>query len=265
MSDELKTIGLGMGAAGAAGSLFLIEDPQDPLWKSRGKALLAGKGLSESTYKTISDVGMIGANAGVLGYYLSQFAADPKNKSNHQRILGLANTYAWSIFTTTLTKKLVARERPDRSDNLSFFSGHTSNSVAPSVYHFLDLHHTYGKRHPALTYSLGSLNLVLSAVTGVSRNGANRHYIEDIAMGAITGAAIGVGSYYAFNQESTPDNKTNGKYGLIGGVVTESLAIAGSALYYALTNKSSSKKLPIQVMPLLGAGDSFGMGVGGRF
>ena len=74
----------------------------------------------------------------------------------------------------------VGRQRPDRSNRLSFPSGHTANSFAMARI----LHRCYGRR-------IGIPLYALSAVVAAGRIEGDRHYLSDVVMGAFLGLVVG--------------------------------------------------------------------------
>lgn len=81
-------------------------------------------------------------------------------------------------------KYTVSRTRPDGSANNSFPSGHTATAFLTATM----LHKEYGWRSP--WFSIGGYTA--AAVTGVSRILNNKHYMSDVAAGAV----IGIGSVH---------------------------------------------------------------------
>jgi membrane-associated phospholipid phosphatase len=97
---------------------------------------------------------------------------------------------ALNAFITDGLKRLIPKDRPDGSDTKSFPSGHTS--VASQGASFI--HFRYGLRYGAPAYAVG-------AFVGYSRVRADKHYWEDVAVGAI----IGVGSSWLLTDRRTFD------------------------------------------------------------
>ena len=77
-------------------------------------------------------------------------------------------------------KVAVARRRPDGSNRLSFPSGHTANSFAVAR----AMHRCYGKRLGIPLYGLGVL-------VAAGRIEGRRHFLSDVAMGAVLGTIVG--------------------------------------------------------------------------
>jgi membrane-associated phospholipid phosphatase len=93
----------------------------------------------------------------------------------------------------------VGRQRPfvsyadpgrpaDLDDNLSFYSGHTTLTFAIASSAGL-VAHRRGYRLEALIWSAG---YALAATTGYLRIAADKHYLTDVATGAVVGTAIGL-------------------------------------------------------------------------
>ena len=98
---------------------------------------------------------------------------------------------------TELTKQLIKRERPDNSDDRSFFSGHTSTTFAAATYLYLEMNELYtGSDFFRQNIVLQKTAQVLTFSTlfgwagyvGYSRIRDNKHYLSDV----ITGASIGI-------------------------------------------------------------------------
>lgn len=98
-----------------------------------------------------------------------------------------------------LTKLLVGRERPfvhtlppDRphapDDNLSFFSGHTTEAFAIAAASGT-LGELRGYRWAPLAWGVGG---ALAVTTGYLRMAADKHWLTDVVVGAIVGTAVGV-------------------------------------------------------------------------
>jgi len=85
-------------------------------------------------------------------------------------VLCTLSRYAITSGASHLTKSLVHRERPDGSDNRSFYSGHTAWAFVSSGWKW-------------------EIGIPLAIGTGYGRAAANRHYWTDIAAGAGAGLA----------------------------------------------------------------------------
>jgi membrane-associated phospholipid phosphatase len=105
-------------------------------------------------------------------------------------------TMGASVFTLQLSKQLIRRQRPyarshpdnDPDDNKSFFSGHTALSVAGAV---------AARRMRSISGregggTMADIALVSAGVTGALRVAARKHYVTDVAVGAVVGVAAGI-------------------------------------------------------------------------
>ncbi|GAA4001523.1 phosphatase PAP2 family protein [Sphingomonas humi] len=82
--------------------------------------------------------------------------------------------------TTQGLKWAIPETRPDRSDNQSFPSGHTSISFAAAA----SLHKRYG-------WQAGLPAYAIAGFTGLARVEADKHYTHDVLAGAVLGTAAG--------------------------------------------------------------------------
>lgn len=100
----------------------------------------------------------------------------------------------WSVGTTAVvthaTKRLVGKERPDGSDNLSFPSGHTSAAFSGAAF----LAKRYG-------WDIGVPAYLAASFVGYSRVQADKHDWWDVAAGA--GLAIGVNELLVSKQSDS--------------------------------------------------------------
>lgn len=81
---------------------------------------------------------------------------------------------------TFALKELIHERRPDRSDDKSFPSGHTSVSFAAAA----SLEKRYG-------WAAGLPALMVASFVGVARVRADKHYAHDVLAGAVIGGASG--------------------------------------------------------------------------
>lgn len=86
-----------------------------------------------------------------------------------------------ALMVTTALKETIEAHRPDRSDQRSFPSGHTSTSFAAAA----TLHNRYG-------WKIGLPAHAVAAFVGVSRVKARRHHWQDVLAGAAIGEASGL-------------------------------------------------------------------------
>lgn len=136
----------------------------------------------------------------------------------HEGVLGnvgedtLLIVEAWVVTAgvTELTKMLVGRERPfvhellpgqkpptpqAADNNLSFFSGHTSEAFA-LVAASGTIATMRGYRWAPLVWSAGG---ALAATTGYLRIAADKHWLTDVVVGALVGTSIGFAVPYFFH------------------------------------------------------------------
>lgn len=83
--------------------------------------------------------------------------------------------------TTYVLKELVHEQRPDRSDDRSFPSGHTSISFAAAA--------TLEKRYG---WKAGLPALAVAGFVGLARVEADKHYVHDVVAGAAIGTLSGL-------------------------------------------------------------------------
>ncbi|RCK75236.1 MAG: Membrane-associated phospholipid phosphatase [Ignavibacteriae bacterium] len=97
------------------------------------------------------------------------------------------------LITQTL-KMTTFRERPNRNDNHSFPSGHTSSSFALAA----SLDGLYG-------INVGLPAYIFATIVGLQRINSNSHYLSDVLAGAMIGVFVGNGFS---NLHSTMSSKT---------------------------------------------------------
>jgi len=111
--------------------------------------------------------------------------------------------YTYSL--ALLTKNVVYRERPDGSDSQSFFSGHSSTGFCAASYISLELSDWYDRWETTRsndvlrsTLKIGSSLALYGGATyvGYSRMHDEKHYLSDVAVGAVVGTFVGTWMYY---------------------------------------------------------------------
>jgi hypothetical protein len=116
-------------------------------------------------------------------YLGKSFGFQSKNDFHHQSLqLAVANAIA--ISTTMALKYTIKEERPDKSDNLSFPSGHTTiafTNAALLYYEYKDSNVWYA-----------SSGFLFATATGIFRIANNKHYTSDVLAGAGIGLASGL-------------------------------------------------------------------------
>lgn len=143
---------------------------------------------------------------------LDALAAAHEGAGRDAREDALVVAEAWILAedVTLLTKFLFGRERPfvralpaaqkpltaqPSDNNLSFISGHTSGAFAVAVAAGT-VATMRGYRLAPLVWGTG---LPLAAATGYLRVAADKHWLTDVAAGAIVGGIIGFAVPYAFH------------------------------------------------------------------
>jgi membrane-associated phospholipid phosphatase len=94
--------------------------------------------------------------------------------------LYLMESLAFTYLATVACKLLIQRPRPDRSDNLSFPSGHTSGSFAFAAV----LDRRYGLKAAVPSY-------LAAGAVGLSRIRLSKHFLSDVVAGATLGFITG--------------------------------------------------------------------------
>ena len=128
-----------------------------------------------STTETVGDIFLILVPLSAYGstYYFN----DDNGEVELYKSLGS------TLLITYALKYSVKRERPNKEDNLSFPSGHSSTTFSSASF----IHMRYGFKYAVVPY-------LAAAYTGYSRVYADQHYVSDV----ITGALIGIGSSWFF-------------------------------------------------------------------
>jgi hypothetical protein len=123
-------------------------------------------------WATASDVGRDGLVIAALG--LPALDADWQGTKQAAFSLGASG------LVTKGLKGTISEERPDRSNDQSFPSGHTSMSFAAAA----TLHKRQG-------WQLGLPAYVVATFVGFARVKADKHYVHDVIAGAAIGEAAG--------------------------------------------------------------------------
>ncbi len=138
------------------------------------KALFLLLFLSSNTYaakteiETAGDITLLTLPALTL-YKIWQ---EPEQK----KLLPFIKSNAANLAITYALKYSTQKPRPDKSDNLSFPSGHTSVSFNSAAF----IHFNYGFQQAIPYY-------IAAGFVGYSRVFANKHYAEDVVAGALVG------------------------------------------------------------------------------
>lgn len=259
MGGTEKKVMLGAGV-GLALSSPLLDNPAQPRWSYGGPTFLAGKGLSIDAWRSGSDYGLFGIYGSVMGYYTLQLADDWQGSQD--RALGLTTAFLLNNGATRWTKKLVARERPDRSNNLSFFSGHASASAMFTSYLSTDLILTYGKDYPEWVGLAVAANASAAVFVATARVGGNKHYTSDVLTGLAVGSGIGILTAKVFiDPENDAGNRPDPQLGLLGA----SVGLGGGLLAQWFRQKYFPKNESTVALSPGGPAGSQGLTLSGTF
>ncbi len=130
---------------------------------------------------------------------LNIFTNTDITQEDYKRIFLFQKSLIYTYTITEIVKSITNRERPDGSDNRSFFSGHTSTTFAASTYLFLELNDLYDnwsltKDNPFLktTFNVVSFSTLYgwAGYVGYSRIRDKKHYLSDVVVGAAVGTLI---------------------------------------------------------------------------
>ncbi len=135
----------------------------------------------DRTIETIGDIFLLTLPATALGTTLIK--EDKKGTWQFTKGMLLSGAITYGL------KKLIHKERPDKSGFNSFPSGHTSVTFQSASF----IQRRYGWKYGIPAY-------LLAGFTGYSRIQADKHFFVDV----LAGAAIGIGSTYLF---TTPYQK----------------------------------------------------------
>lgn len=116
-----------------------------------------------------------------IALQLGLHVAGVPGRSQHTMELLTANALSTAVMMSivTATKTITHVRRPDNSASNSFPSGHTAMAFASATM----LAHEYGRRYPWLA----GLGYASATGVGLGRLINNRHWIGDVAVGAVVG------------------------------------------------------------------------------
>lgn len=103
---------------------------------------------------------------------------------------------AYAVVTTQILKYTIREERPNKSDRLSFPSGHATSAFAFAG--------VVAAEHGMWPFGAGAI--ALATLTAYSRINDNEHYLHDVVAGATIGAAFGLGVSYYNRTQPTGDS-----------------------------------------------------------
>lgn len=127
---------------------------------------------------------------------LDLFTDTQISDKDYERLFSYKKTLIYTYTLTEIVKSIVKRDRPDGSDNRSFFSGHTSTAFASSTFLYLTTKDFINNSD--LTNQKKELLKVISfsvfygwaAYVGYSRMADKKHYFTDVLAGALAGTII---------------------------------------------------------------------------
>ncbi|MEE8368390.1 MAG: phosphatase PAP2 family protein [Thermoanaerobaculia bacterium] len=125
-----------------------------------------------------SNLGPVGLGVAVLGLFVGGRFADSPQFRDMTYDLGEAAVV--NLAFTGLLKAATSRERPNKTDDDSFPSGHTSNAFALAT--VLTKH--YGRK-------IGPSAYIGATLVGASRLRSNAHWLTDVTVGATLGYLVG--------------------------------------------------------------------------
>jgi membrane-associated phospholipid phosphatase len=145
----------------------------------------------------------------------SDLAGGNVTSEDYQRTFWFYKSIVYTYSVTALTKSMIYRLRPDRSDGESFFSGHSSTAFCVASYCSLELddwfdrwENTRRDDNLRLMLKIGSTTALYAGATYVaySRLHDQKHYFTDVAVGAVVGTVVGtVMHHWHSNGASSPD------------------------------------------------------------
>lgn len=124
---------------------------------------------------TISDYAVITSMVGTIGYTVAH-----NDEKRWERTGAVVGAYALNAGVNQLVKRAVGRERPNKANNASFYSGHTSTAFVGA-----------GALCLQKDKALCATALGLAATVGYLRMAADWHWFSDVAVGAGVGYAMG--------------------------------------------------------------------------
>lgn len=128
---------------------------------------------------------------------LDALGASTITERDYRRIFMFYKTLLYTYTITEVVKTVVKRERPNKKDFRSFFSGHSSTTFAAA--HFLnkELHYIIDKSNisdETTEFILKAISSTLTygwaSIVAYSRVNDNQHYLTDVLLGAGAGLLI---------------------------------------------------------------------------
>jgi membrane-associated phospholipid phosphatase len=133
-------------------------------------------------------------------------------KDDYKKLFLFYKTITYTHVLTEAAKNLIDRQRPDRSDSRSFFSGHTAVTFAAANFLYREINDYIDSRpdYSENTLEYTGIKTASFAVlygwagyVGYSRMHDNKHYLSDVLLGAAAGFVI---SNLIYNDYLNSDN-----------------------------------------------------------
>ncbi len=182
-----------------------------PLFESKLQSTVGNNGrftFGSIDKNTLPFAVMITRAAYVVGTDL--FTEDGSSLSDYKHALLFQKSLIYTYTLTEIVKNVTARQRPDKTDNKSFFSGHTSTTFTAASFLYRELDDYFDEcpitsNDKTLRTSLKTLSFVTlygwAGFVGYSRIHDNKHYLSDVLVGAAVGMFIGNFMYHSYFSE----------------------------------------------------------------
>jgi hypothetical protein len=192
---------LSFSTAAVGSGLHFWYEPESPNFKKENTNNL-DRFVSEifesdetfTTYGSIASILVFPWIASPFVYY--SFKEDYPNNLRKDYIM--LQSLAFSMGLQQITSKVVKRERPDGTDNESFYSGHTANSFNMAAFYAASIRAENGGKRTFFSFS----PYLAASALSYYRIEENKHYFSDVLAGALIGTLTGnmfYGTYYDDN------------------------------------------------------------------
>lgn len=162
------------------GGQIILKRHEPTVARWTGPTWVDGGGTWAPDRRRTADVLSTAMLASALAIETAQIWQTREGRTN--RLVNEGRTLALTTAIAEVVKIAVARQRPDRSDTVSFFSEHTAIVTAALV---VSIRHGGSKRALLVT-------VPLTAATGYLRVAAGKHWTSDVLAGVAAGALVGV-------------------------------------------------------------------------
>lgn len=159
-----------------------------------------GEGIALFSTRLLYDLG-----SDLMGNHITSW--------DYQRTFIFYKSLVYTYSLTMLAKNLIYRERPDKSDSKSFFSGHSSTAFCTASYLSLELGDWFERwestrSNPTLKRGLQVGSTVglygMATYVAYARLKENKHYFSDVAVGAVVGTVVGALVYKGYAPQLYP-------------------------------------------------------------